>query len=155
MVTCQFNRKLVAGGGVRVNTPGPLQQDPADVPKHRPDRGSLLDAPLDYDRYNDWSNQTIFKLDHFFCGYPGAAPNELLKHTTGCGRLEISDTQGARDDYRVYSNMQFYIMPDGAPIFTLGAIITSENADCRGRMTVRIRRFRVWESVSVPWPPGS
>jgi hypothetical protein len=85
-VTSQFVSGSVAGvtiEGVRLNTPGSLQQI---------DQARRLDGPLDYSRYEPIRFWPLFEfpgatfvLDHAFCGYAAATSG----HTPGSGKLRI------------------------------------------------------------------
>ncbi|HKP37299.1 MAG TPA: hypothetical protein VJT71_10600 [Pyrinomonadaceae bacterium] len=151
VVTCQFRRDF--GAGVRLNTPGPLQKF-STGPDEIPDVAAALLTPLNYeDLYG-----MVFKLDHFFCGYPGvmncpSQPDTII-HTTGFGMLKMSDQDGnlQREDYRAYSSKVFYSAGVGSPIKSLGAHVS--NTGGMGRMSIRIRRFTVWQNTPPLHPQG-
>ena len=139
-VTSQFVSGSVSGvtiEGVRLNTPGSLQQI---------DQARRLDGPLDYSRYEPIRFWPLFEfpgatfvLDHAFCGYAAATSG----HTPGSGKLRIQWFFGAeKRDLRVYSSTALLPLPAGATIGAVGASIATVNGV--GTFGARIRSFQLW-----------
>ena len=131
-VSCQFHPT-----GVRLNTPGALQKDPAGV----------IDGPLDYTRYYDFLRLTPprFTLEHAFCGYHGTIPPQHNPHVTGSGSLTLLGKQ----DHRVYSKGTFSGVAGGAFIKELSVILTMTDGRV-GWISARIRFFTLFLQSSMP-----
>ena len=146
IVTCQFRTD-----GVRLNTPGPLQIDPATS---QPDKASLLISPLDYRQFEERAHRLAhFTLEHSFCGY-NAEANE---HTAGCGFLTIAIpvfqggtiSEQVLRDHRVYtSNKLTSVSPPITAIPSLGVSIATQTGI--GNISVRLRSFSVWINEKLP-----
>jgi hypothetical protein len=142
-VTSQFVSGSSSGvtiEGVRLNTPGSLQQI---------DQQRRLDGPLDYARYQPVRfgpffelPGAIFVLDHAFCGYAAATNG----HTPGSGKLRIRWFFGAdKRDQRVYSSqelMKTAPLPAGATIGAVGVSIATLTGV--GTFGARVRSFQLW-----------
>lgn len=142
-VTSQFVSGSSSGvviDGVRLNTPGSLQQI---------DQQRRLDGPLDYDRYQPvrfgpWFEipGPTFVLDHAFCGYAAATNG----HTPGSGKLRIRWLFGPdKRDQRVYSSkelMKTAPLPAGATIGAVGVSIATLTGV--GTFGARVRSFQLW-----------
>jgi hypothetical protein len=117
-VTCQFNRQF---NGVRLNTPGHLEGDPAAV----------LVSPLNYPHLSPGR----LTLAHYFCGRNAAG-----RYSTGFGTLSISPPIALSDE-RLYSSVglsggqQTWIGALGITVVTLNGV---------GRIAARLRNFTVW-----------
>jgi hypothetical protein len=141
-VTSQFVKTVVSGvaiDGVRLNTPGSLQQV---------DQARRLDGPLVYARY--WPKWifpgALFTLDHAFCGYAAATNG----HTPGNGTLKIRWPFGIeRNDQRLYSSNRLLPLPAGSTIGAVGVSIVTETGV--GTFGARVRSFRLW----LDQQPGS
>lgn len=146
-VTSQFAKTDVEGvtiKGVRLNTPGSLQQE---------DKALRLDGPLVYSRYRPWWGfpGAIFTLDHAFCGYAVRTTG----HTPGSGTLRIRWPFGTTKlDHRVYSSETLRPLSDDTPPVrmplpagtTIGAVGVSVLAgdEAGGDFSARVRSFRLW-----------
>jgi len=132
IATCQFRTN-----GVRLNTPGSIQRDPA----------AALESPLNYDAYKGGYiafpngsdgevDPPIFTLEQSFCG---VAPEEDIP-TVGCGLLTISRSWlEPRRDHRLFSSSAL-TSPLAPNIGALGVALAALGL---GRMTVRLRSFEV------------
>jgi len=142
-VTSQFvsgSNSGVTIEGVRLNTPGSLQQI---------DQARRLDGPLDYTRYEPVRfgpflvfPGATFVLDHAFCGYAAATNG----HTPGSGKLRIQWFFGAdKRDQRVYSSMELMKdqpLPTGTTIGAVGVSIATLSGV--GTFGARVRTFQLW-----------
>jgi hypothetical protein len=119
-VTCQFNRTL---DGVRLNTPGSLQNDPA----------ANLESPLDYGNYVHGSHNDRFAMEFAFCGFKFST----IGHAGGNGALSI----GNNSDQRVFSNAALSFAGAQTWIGALGvALVTGQGV---GQIMVRLRTFSI------------
>ena len=145
-VTSQYVSTDVDGvtiQGVRLNTPGSLQQV---------DQALRLDGPLVYSRYSPWWGfpGAIFTLDHAFCGYAVRTTG----HTLGCGTLRIRWPFGTTKlDHRAYSSDKLLPLSEDTPPVrmplpagtTIGAIgVTVTTSTGVGTFGARVRSFRLW-----------
>lgn len=116
-VTCQFNRQF---NGVRLNTPGSQQTDPA----------AILVGPLNYSQLTP----VRFFLEHYFCG-----KNAVGKHSIGYGMLSVGPPI-KRNDQRAYSNTAL----SGGQQSWIGALgVTLVTLTGFGQIKVRLRNFTI------------
>jgi len=135
-VTSQFVKGTVGTSpvvidGVRLNTPGSLQQI---------DQALRLDGPLNYARYRPrwFIPAPTFVLDHAFCGYAAATTG----HTPGSGELRIRSFFGIEQrDQRVYSSTALLPLPAGATIGAVGVSVMTQSGV--GTFGARVRSFRL------------
>jgi hypothetical protein len=156
-VTSQFVSGSSSGvtiEGVRLNTPGSLQQ--------QVDQASRLDGPLDYARYAPIRlfpgfelPGATFVLDHAFCGYAAATNG----HTPGSGKLRIRWFFGAeKRDQRVYSSMELMKVqpwPAGSTIGAVGVSIATLTGVGTFGARVRSNPRRVSPGPPSMSPPGA
>jgi hypothetical protein len=145
-VSCQFHRR--GPSGVRLNTPGSLQNDQANY----------LESPLNYKSYQGgliaprddrWIQPPLFSLAHSFCGI-GANQSEIL-HTSGSGFLKLTRIWPPElRDHRIYSCKS--LTDDSANMITsIGAVgISIVTNSGIGRLSARFRSFSV--SINDPLP---
>jgi len=134
-VTSQFVKGTVGTSpvvidGVRLNTPGSLQQI---------DQALRLDGPLNYARYQPrwFIPAPTFVLDHAFCGYAAAANG----HTPGSGELRIRWPFGIEQrDQRVYSSDKMPLA-SGTTIGAVGVSVMTMSGV--GTFGARVRSFRL------------
>ena len=134
-VTCQFHRT-----GVRLNAPRSLQSDGP----------TLLDGPLDYDKYRAVRGdrkRTGFHLEHAFCGLPSAVASQDKRHVAGSGSLAV----GRKRDHRVYSHTSFS-GTTAAFIKELSIVLTMTDLSF-GRISARLRTFTLL--LNTPSGPGA
>ena len=122
--TCQFN---AAVNGVRLNTPDNAQRDPA----------TPLESPLDYSKFWPGSANSVFTLEHTFCGVRSAAPPAGIGYSVGSGALEI----GQKNDERVFSNETFSAAGAQTWIDALGIGLATVTGV--GQIMIRLRNFSV------------
>lgn len=141
-VTCQFNKLLTPGGGVRLNTPFALQTD----------KGPPLVWPLSYGAMTGYGLKPIpFTLEHDFCGWNAVD----LDHIVGSGHLatEQFDTiglpGGPRQDWRVYSSDVFNTQPSQNPA-PIGALAATLAITGMGAVGITFHRFTVLQNLSLP-----
>ena len=122
--TCQFN---AAVNGVRLNTPDNAQKDPS----------TPLESPLDYSKFWPGSANSVFTLEHTFCGVRSAAPPAGIGYSVGSGALEI----GQNNDQRVFSNEAFSAAGAQTWIDALGIGLATVTGV--GQIMIRLRNFSV------------
>ena len=144
-VTSQFVKgaqQNIPIDGVRLNTPGSLQQS---------DQARRLDGPLDYSRYGPiWIlfPPPLFILEHAFCGYAADANG----HTPGNGELRIQfPLGGEKFDQRVFSNKALLPLPAGSTIGAVGVSVATLTGT--GTFGARLRSFKLSLDRALI-PPG-
>jgi hypothetical protein len=144
-VTAQFVKGASSGveiDGVRLNTPGSLQQ--------AVDQARRLDGPLEYARYQPiwfFFPAPVFVLDHAFCGYAAASNG----HTPGSGTLRIRWPFFVEQrDHRVYSSTDFLPLPVGSTIGAVGVSVGTNQGV--GTFGARVRTFELWLDQELKGP---
>jgi len=118
VTTCQFNRQF---DGVRLNTPGNLEQDASKV----------CLTPLNYNALTPGR----FTLEMYFCGVKAAG-----RYATGFSTLVIGPPL-RKEDQRVFSNAGLSNLGAQTWIGALGATLVTLNGS--GQLMVRFRTFSV------------
>jgi len=123
-VTCQFNRAV---NGMRLNTPF------NDEMGGTQDQSPNLVSPLDYAAHP----QSVFVMEHSFCGIRAAAP--MCARSIGNGSLTIGPPV-MKEDQRVYSNINL----SGSQQTWIGALgVGLVTISGTGQIMVRVRRFSI------------